>query len=481
MYPCAAILLAAGKSTRMRSKLPKPLHPVCGLPMTAHIVRACRAAGIERIVVVIGHEAERVRAGLGEEVEFALQEVPRGTGDAARAAEPLLKDWPGTIVILAGDMPLLPAETLRELLRHHHDSGAPATLLTAFLDDPTGYGRVIRGEDNRVRRIVEEKDATPEERAVKEWFPSIYAFQGNALWQTLRQVQPNNAQGEYYLTDTIRLLVDDGVPVEAIPVADARYVLGVNTRVELSVVTTLMREHIQRKLMLSGVTLIDPATTYVEADVEIGQDTVLQPNTYLLRGTRIGEDCEIGPNTHIERSTLGNSVRVRFSQVVESILEDGVRVGPFANLRRGTHLHRDVKIGDFVETKNAIFEEKAQASHLSYIGDAEVGAGTNIGAGTITCNYDGYTKSLTRIGRRVFVGSHSTLVAPLTIGEGAFIAAGSAVTEDVPADALAIGRSRMTLKEGWAKAFHERQQKLRAEATQGAQQRPPESKDAPSS
>ncbi len=428
LAPAAAIILAAGKSTRMRSKLPKPLHPLCGLPMTAHVIRACRDAGVERVVVVIGHEAEKVRAGLGSDVEYALQEQQRGTGDAVRAAQPLLADWQGTIVVLAGDVPLLPAETVRHLIAHQQATCAQATLLTAFLEDATGYGRIVRDAAGRVTRIVEEKDATPQERAIQEWNPSIYAFDASALWSALTAIEPNNVQGEFYLTDAIGVLVGRGARVEAIPAADVRDVLGVNTRVELAACAAVMRERLLVKLMLSGVTVMDPRATYVDVDVEVGQDTILEPNTFLLRGTRIGQDCMIGPHARIEASTLGDGVKVLASQIVESVLEDGVRVGPYANLRPGSHLGPRVKVGDFVEIKNARLEAGVSASHLAYIGDAEVGEGTNIGAGTITCNYDGFQKHRTVIGKRVFVGSHSTLIAPVTVSDGAFIAAASAIT-----------------------------------------------------
>lgn len=461
--PIAAIVLAAGRSTRMRSKTPKMLHPLCGLPMTAHVLRACRQAGVGRIVVVVGHQADAVKAGLGDTVEYALQVEQKGTGDAVRAAQPLLGDWTGTILVLAGDVPLLSGETLTRLLAHHRTSHASATLLTAFLNDPTGYGRVVRGADNRVARIVEQKDATEEERAIKEWNPSLYAFDAPSLWSTLAEITPANAQGEYYLTDTIGLLSKRGAPIEAVVADDARDVLGVNNRVELANCATILQQRLLRSLMLSGVSITDPASTYVDVEVEVGQDTVIEPNSFLLRGTRIGEECVIGPLTRIEQSQIGNRVRILASQVVESRLEDDVKVGPFANLRPGTHLGQKVKIGDFVETKNATFHAGAQASHLAYIGDAEVGAGTNIGAGTITCNYDGYAKHRTLIGKHAFIGSNSTLIAPVTVGDGAFVAAASAITEDVPAGAMGIARSRTTLKEGWATLYHARQTAKKSE------------------
>lgn len=461
--PVAAIVLAAGKSTRMRSKLPKPLHPVCGLPMTAHVVRACRLAGIQRVIVVVGHEAETVRAGLGEDVEYALQETQRGTGDAVKAAHSALSGWQGSVLILAGDVPLLTSQALTRLLSHHWKTHAAATLLTAVLEAPFGYGRILRNAEGQVQGIVEERDATDAQRAIQETNPSLYVFQAEALWSALAEVQPLNAQGEFYLTDTIELLVNRGQRVEAVAVEDARDVLGVNTRVELAKMNSLLRERLLRDLMLSGVSVTDPANTYIEVDVTVGQDTVIAPNSYLLRNTTIGEDCVIGPMTRISDSRIGNNVQILASQVVGSVLEEGVRVGPFANLRAGTHLGTKVKIGDFVEVKNATFAAGAQASHLAYIGDAEIGERTNIGAGTITCNYDGYSKHRTVIGSNAFIGSNSTLIAPVTIGDGAFIAAASSVPEDVPADALAIARPRPTIKEGWAAAYHAKKKKAKNE------------------
>ncbi len=448
--PVAAILLAAGKSTRMRSRIPKPLHPLCGLPMTAHVIRACRKAGVERVVVVVGHEADAVRAGLGDGVEYARQTTQRGTGDAVNAAKELLGDWAGTIVVLVGDMPLLPPESLATLLTTHRESHAAATLLTAVSEDATGYGRIVRDGAGNFVRIVEQKDATPEEQKIREWNPSIYAFNGSELWQALTQVTPDNAQGEYYLTDTAGILAAQGKSVVAVPAADSRLVVGINNRVELANVAAIMRRRLLEEAMLSGVSITDPATTYLDVDVKIGQDTIIEPNTYLLRGTVIGEQCVIGPSTRIADSTLGNNVRVVMSQITESVLGDGVKVGPFAHLRPGSRLAANVKIGDFVEVKNSTLGVGAQASHLSYIGDAEIGAGVNIGAGAVTCNYDGVHKYRTIVGDNAFIGTNSTLVAPVTIGAGAFVAAGSPITEDVPPGALALARTRPTIKPEWA-------------------------------
>lgn len=447
----AALILAAGKSTRMRSRLPKSLHPLCGLPLTGHVVRACRACGVGRIIVVVGHEADMVREGLGDDLEYVRQVEQRGSGDAVRAAESLLEGFTRSLLVLAGDVPLLRPATLQRLLAHHQHTTAAATLLTAVLEDPTGYGRVVRNLDGTVARIVEHRDATPEERAIREWNPSVYCFQAPALFSAVKEIRADNAQGEYYLTDVIGVLTRRGERVEAIQTDDPKEVFGVNTRVELAQLARVLRERILTDLMLSGVTVVDPATTYVDIDVRVGQDTVLEPGTILQSGTVIGKECRIGPFTRIANSRLGDRVTVLCSQIVDCEIGNHVRIGPYANLRPGCRLADSVKIGDFVELKNAILGEKVSSAHLSYIGDAEVGAGTNIGAGVVTCNYDGTRKNRTTIGQNAFIGTHATLIAPVTIGDGAYVAAGSPITEDVPEDALAIARSRQTVKPEWAR------------------------------
>jgi len=452
---CAAVILAAGKSTRMRSRLPKALHPLCGLPLTRHVVEACRAAGITRRVVVVGHEADTVREGLGDDLEYALQAEPRGTGDAAQAAEPLLAGFTGTVLVLAGDVPLLRPETLGRLIQRHRETGAAATLLTAFLDDATGYGRIIRNPDGSVARIVEQKDATPEERALREWNPSIYCFEAPLLFAALRDIRPDNAQREHYLTDVIAILAGQGCRIEAVPTEDTREALGVNTRVELAEAGRILRQRILTDLMLSGVTITDPSATYVDVGVIVGPDTVIEPQTFLLAGTSVGEGCTLGPFTRIVNSRIGDNTTVLASQVVDCEIGNNARIGPYANLRPGCRLADRVKIGDFVELKNAVLGEKVSASHLSYIGDAEIGAGTNVGAGVVTCNYDGVRKHRTLIGKDAFIGTHVTLIAPVSIGDGAFLAAGSPIHEDVPEDALAIARTRQTIKPGWARKRRE--------------------------
>lgn len=444
-----AVVLAAGKGTRMKSRLPKAAHAVCGKPMARYPVDAARELGAERVVVVVGHEADAVRAAVGDDVEYALQAEQRGTGHAVMQAERAVREA-DDVLVLNGDLTLVTAEELRTLLAHHRSTGAAATLLTAELEDPGSYGRVVRRPDGSVDRIVERRDASPEEAAIHEINVGLYCFRAAELRDCLSRLRPDNDQGEYYLTDVVGLLVGDGRRVEAVVAADPRCALGVNDRVELAEAAAIQRERILRRHMLAGVTLIDPLTTYIDANVEVGQDTIIHPMSVLQGKTVIGADCQIGPSARIIDSQVADRVTVHASVIVECQVGEGTRIGPFANLRPGCRLGREVKVGDFVELKNAVLEDRVSAGHHAYLGDATVGEKSNIGAGTITCNYDGRKKHRTVIGRGAFVGTHATLVAPVTIGDGAYIAAHSVVTEDVPGDAMAIARSRQTNKEGWA-------------------------------
>lgn len=451
MSTTAAIILAAGKSTRMRSKLSKVLHPVCGKPVLFHILDALAAAGAGRRIVVIGHEGETVRARVEaayaeQGIEFVWQHNPKGTGHAAQQAEALLADHRGPVLVVPGDAPLLSAEVLAELLTAHTGG---ATLLSAMLPDAGSYGRIVRAADGSgsVEAIVEAKDATPEQKAIREMNAAVYVFDGSTLFARLQQLTPNNAQGELYLTDVIGLTRAAGEPVRAVVATDNNVTLGINTRVELAELNEILRKQLLKDLMLSGVSVIDPATTYVEVGVTVGQDTVLHPGTHLRGKTQIGEDCVIGPYVVISDSIVGN----------------GCKVGPFAQLRGKAVLGDGCKIGNFVEVKNGKLAEKVSASHLAYLGDTEIGAVTNIGAGTITCNYDGFTKSMTIIGADAFIGSNSTLIAPVTIGDGALTAAGSVITKDVPAEAIAIARERQMNLEGAEKVRRERKQKEKAD------------------
>jgi bifunctional UDP-N-acetylglucosamine pyrophosphorylase / glucosamine-1-phosphate N-acetyltransferase len=442
----AAIVLAAGRSTRMKSKLPKMLHPVCGKPVLFHLLDALASAGVERRVVVIGHEGALVQktveaAYVG--VEFVWQTEQKGTGHAVRMAESVLADHTGPILVVPGDTPLLTGEILRELLTAHaEDEESSVTLLSAILEDAGSYGRIVRSSNDLVEAIVEAKDATTEQRQLKEINAAVYVFDGKNLFERLSQLTPNNAQGEYYLTDVVALARRAGESVRAVVASDWSVTLGVNTRVELADCSARMRPKILHALMLSGVSIIDPATTYIDASVQIGVDTTIHPGTHLRGKTKIGEDCEIGPYVVITDSIIGNQCRI----------------GPFAQLRVNSVLGDKVKIGNFVETKNSTLGDSVSAGHLTYLGDASIGATTNIGAGTITCNYDGFAKHRTTIGADAFIGSNSILVAPVTVGDGALTAAGSVITKIVPDGALAVAREKQHNIEGWETARRAKKQ-----------------------
>jgi bifunctional UDP-N-acetylglucosamine pyrophosphorylase/glucosamine-1-phosphate N-acetyltransferase len=455
--PTAAVLLAAGRGTRMKSRRAKPLHPLLGKPMGRYPIDCCRAAGIERLVTVVGFQADEVRAALGDDVDYALQAEPRGTGHAVLAAEPELAGWNGTVLVLLADCVLLTPEQLTSLLERHAASGAAATLLTFEALEPGAYGRIRREADGSVAAIVEARDAPPELLAIREVNSGVIAFRSPLLWELLRELAPDPSSGELYLTDAIHLLRERDARVEAVLTEDPDSARSVNDRVELAEATAILRQRILRQHMLNGVTIEDPATTYVDADVRIGADTVLRPMTWLTGRTVIGEECDIGPSARIADSTLGNGISVQSAVITESEIGDGTKIGPFAQLRPGCRVGRKVKIGNFVELKNAVVEDGVSAGHLAYIGDASVGEKTNIGAGTITCNYDGQRKHRTTIGKQAFIGSHSTLIAPVAVGEGAYTAAGSVITEEVPPDALAIGRGRQVNKPEWAKRKRERE------------------------
>ncbi|MCL5283962.1 MAG: bifunctional UDP-N-acetylglucosamine diphosphorylase/glucosamine-1-phosphate N-acetyltransferase GlmU [Armatimonadetes bacterium] len=467
--PCAAIILAAGKSTRMRSRLPKAIHPICGIPLTYHLIQACRQAGIERVIVVIGHQGDLVRDSLGGNVEYAVQAEQRGTGDAVKSALPLLNGFEGQIMTMVGDMPLLRAETLKKVRRLQENTSAALTMLSAISPDAQTYGRVVRGEDGRILRIVEYKDATEQERKIQEWNPSIYCFQAAALRKGIHHLRCDNVQGEYYLTDIVEILSRMGERVEAVPVSDSDEVMSINNRVELAVASRIMQQRILERWMIEGVTVVDPAETYVDVGVDIGCDTVLEPGTILQGDTHVGENCRLGPSSRIIDSVIGDGVTVAYSQIVESVVGPNCKIGPFAHLRPKSYLGANVKIGDFVELKASRLEDNVSASHLAYLGDAEVGRNANIGAGVITCNYDGQQKHRTTIGKYAFIGTDSALIAPITIGDGAFVAAGSIITEDVPPDALGIARARQVTKPNWAQERREKfvpdHQKEKGEAT----------------
>ncbi|TQR40286.1 MULTISPECIES: bifunctional UDP-N-acetylglucosamine diphosphorylase/glucosamine-1-phosphate N-acetyltransferase GlmU [Paenibacillus] len=451
-----AIVLAAGQGKRMKSKLYKVLHPVCGKPMVGHVLDAVESVDCERTVVIVGHGAEAVQQFLGNRAEYALQAEQLGTGHAVKQAKALLDGEEGTTLVICGDTPLVTPETLAQLMELHNRAQASATILTAELNDPTGYGRVIRAEDGSVLKIVEQKDCTTEEQLVKEINTGTYCFDNVKLFAALEQIRNDNAQQEYYLTDVIGIMKAQGDTVQAYCTPDNSEAIGVNDRLVLSEAERFMRERINKRHMLNGVTIIDPANTYIESGVVIGADTIIEPGTSLRGNTTVGGECVIGPNSEIVDSTIGDQVHIKQSVLCEAIVGDESSVGPFAYLRPGARLGKQVKVGDFVEIKNASLDDQTKVSHLSYIGDAEVGKNVNIGCGAITVNYDGFNKSLTQIGDDAFIGSNVNLIAPIKVGTGAYVVAGSTITHPVPDNDLAIARERQVNKPGYAEKIRAR-------------------------
>ncbi|NPV74061.1 MAG: bifunctional UDP-N-acetylglucosamine diphosphorylase/glucosamine-1-phosphate N-acetyltransferase GlmU [Pelotomaculum sp.] len=446
----AAVILAAGRGTRMKSKLPKVLHRVCGRPMLSYIVNAVAAAGIKKIVVVAGYGAEQVAREVEGLAQVALQAEQLGTAHALLQAGPFLSGFAGKVLVLCGDTPLIEAGTLAKLAGFHRTAGAAATLLTAELDDPAGYGRVIRDGRGNVIKIVEEKDASPAEKLIREINTGIYCFEAAGLFDALKGIRPANAQGEYYLTDIVEIYVRAGLAVAAFKLENPVEITGINDRRQLAEVEKYLRRRVLEDLMQSGVTVLDPASTFVDGTVQVGRDTVIYPFTFLEGSTIIGEDCVIGPGSRLVNAVVGNGVSVQNSVVIESQIGDCCSIGPFAYLRPETRLGRNVKVGDFVEIKKSVIGDGSKVPHLSYVGDATVGAGVNIGCGTITCNYDGRNKWPTRIGDGAFIGSNTNLVAPVEIGAGAVTGAGSTITKNVPDGALAVERARQVLVPDWA-------------------------------
>lgn len=449
-----AVVLAAGQGTRMKSKLYKVLHPVCGKPMVEHVVDHIQEIGAERIVTIVGHGAEKVQDQLGSRSEYALQAQQLGTAHAVLQADKALGKLTGTTLVICGDTPLIRPDTMKALLAHHQKTSAKATILTGIPEDPTGYGRILRDSKGYVERIVEQKDASTDELQVREINSGTYCFDNEALFAALKLVKNDNSQGEYYLPDVIEIIKNQGDIVSAYATDDFEETLGVNDRVALSQAETLMRKLIAKKHMKNGVTIINPTNTYISADAVIGSDTVLQPGVIIEGASEIGEDCLIGPNSHIKDSKIGHRTTVHSSVVTQSIIGEDTAVGPFAHIRPHSEIGNEAKVGNFVEIKKTKLGHHSKVSHLSYIGDAEVGERVNIGCGVITVNYDGKNKFITTIEDDSFVGCNSNLMAPVTIGQGAYVAAGSTITKNVPAEALSIGRVRQENKEGYVKKLN---------------------------
>ena len=445
-----AIILAAGEGTRMKSALPKSLHKTAGKTLLQHVTDAAEAAGMDELIVIIGHGADEMKAALTPNAKAVLQEKPLGTGHAVQMAAGQI-DPEALVLVLCGDAPLLRPETLQALITIHEQHQHAATTLSARLENPFGYGRILRDGSNRLQAIVEEKDADETQKTIKEINAGTYCFSGQALLDVLPKLTSDNSQGEYYLTDTLALLREAGRSVGVHCLEDPDEIKAVNTRAQLAEVESIFRDRINHYHMANGVTMINPDHTYIGTDVIIGRDTCIEPGVILEGKTRIGEGCTIGQNSRITDSTLGDRVKVTQSTLRESTVGDDTGIGPFANLRPGSNLGKRVRIGDYVEIKKANIGDDTTAAHLAYIGDAEVGSHVNIGCGVVFVNYDGKKKSTTIVEDHAFIGSNSNLVAPVTIETGAYIAAGSTITSDVPSDALAIARGRQRNIDGWTK------------------------------
>lgn len=444
------LILAAGKGTRMKSNIPKIVHKVNGIPMISKIITVLEEIGSTENILILGYKKEEVLKVVGENSSYVLQNEQLGTGHAVIQAKDKLKDYDGDVMVVCGDTPLLKPETLKKLYNFYKDSGAVTTILTSIYENPFGYGRIVK-ENGLVKAIVEEKEANDEVKKIKEVNAGVYCFNSKELFKALNKINNNNEKGEYYLTDVIGIQVNENKKVRSFILEDSMEILGVNSKVELAQAGNILRDRKNISLMEDGVILIDPTNTYIEENVKIGKDTVIYPGAIIQGDTVIGENCEILGTTRIINSKIKNNVKIESSVIEDSILEDGVTMGPFAHLRPKSHLKESVHIGNFVEVKKSTLEKGVKAGHLTYLGDAQVGENTNIGAGTITCNYDGVNKFKTIIGKEAFIGSDSMLVAPVNIGEKALVGAGSVITKDVPDNALAVSRSKQIIKSDWRK------------------------------
>ena len=444
-----SVILAAGMGTRMKSKMPKVLHKVCGKPLSKWVIDASKAAGADKVCAVVGHKAETVKEVLGDVCEFALQAEQKGTGHAVMQAIDVIKNSKGEVVILNGDTPLITAETINKAIEYHKNNGNQATVITAILDDATGYGRIVRDNDGSVLKIVEQKDASEEEKKINEVNSGMYVFDAQSLVYALDKITPNNAQGEYYLTDTLEILLSAGKKIGGYAISDNDEIRGINDRVQLNEAEKIMQKRINEYHMRNGVTMRNPESVYIEGGVEIDNDTEICQNVTIKSGTKIGSECVIGSGSMLDRAVIHDGVDVLSSVILESEVDEGTHVGPFAYIRPNCHVGKEVKVGDFVELKNSNIDDGTKISHLTYIGDSDVGKRVNFGCGTVTCNYDGKKKYRTTIGDDCFVGCNTNFVSPINVGDGVYIAAGSTITEDIPENSLSIARARQINKEGW--------------------------------
>lgn len=444
-----SLILAAGKGTRMKSDKPKVLHEVNGIPMLKRVTRTLENIGIENNVFILGHKKEEVLQEMGT-VPFVVQEQQLGTGHAILIAKEIIEEFKDDVLITCGDTPLLKEKTLNEMKNYFYEGNYDCLVLSCKVKDSFGYGRIVK-KDGRLVNMVEQKDATVEEQKIDEINSGVYMFKYDKLIDAISKIDNNNSQGEYYLPDAVKVLVKEGLKVDTYQIFEEEEILGVNSKVQLAQATKILRNRKNIELMDAGVILIDPETTYIEEKVEIGEDTIIYPNVIIQGETKIGKNCKILSNTRIENSLIGNNVKIESSLIEQSKIEGGVTIGPFAHLRPKAHLKEDVHIGNFVEIKNATLEKGVKTGHLTYIGDAVIGENTNIGAGTITCNYDGKNKHRTIIGENSFIGSNSVLIAPVNLGSEVYTAAGSVITKNVPNKTLAFGRAKQINKEGWKK------------------------------
>jgi bifunctional UDP-N-acetylglucosamine pyrophosphorylase/glucosamine-1-phosphate N-acetyltransferase len=452
-----AVILAAGKGTRMKSKLYKVLHPVMDRPMVQHVIDQVNTVQLDKLVTIVGFGAEKVKEYIGSESEFVMQEKQLGTGHAVLQAEELLKDKEGTTIVVCGDTPLIRAETYQKLFDHHEKTKAKATVLTAKAPDPTGYGRVVRNKENEVERIVEHKDANEVERSIDEINTGTYCFDNKALFEALQHVSNDNVQGEYYLPDVISIMRRQSEKVSAFLTGDFNETIGINDRVQLAEAEKMLKRRINEQHMLNGVSIIDPDHTYIHPEVKIEPDAIIHPGTIIKGDSVIEAEAEIGPNSEITNCHIGEKTIIRQSITADSRIGKRVRIGPYAHIRPESVISDQVKVGNFVEVKKTKLGEGSKVSHLSYMGDAEVGSNVNIGCGTITVNYDGTKKHVTTIEDDAFIGCNSNLIAPVTVGKGSYVAAGSTINRNVPEDTLAVARARQSNKEGYVTKLKNRQ------------------------
>lgn len=449
MKETAVLIMAAGKGKRMKSDLPKVLHNLAGKPILNYVFDTINHFEVKRKIIIVGYKSEKIRELIGDKIEYAEQKEQLGTAHAVLQTKELLSDFKGNVLILSGDVPFLTVKTLKRLLKYHQSNNFCCTLMSAILKNPQGYGRIIRDKEGKMEGIIEEVDLPVDKKLITEINTGIYCFDKEKLFQALEKIVPENKQGEYYLTDIVKILLKEGLDVGSIIAKDNSEILGINTQLDLANASKKVYQRMIQKLMFQGVSIIDPNSTFIEPGVKIGQDTIIYPFTIIEKGTKIGKSCLIGPYSHLIDANIGNGVKIWASIIESSTVKERVNIGPYAHLRPETIVKKGAKIGNFVELKKTILGEGSKASHLTYLGDAVIGKQVNIGAGTITCNYDGQKKNKTVIEEGVFIGSNNSLVAPVKIGKGSYTGAGSTITEDVPAGNLAIARARQKNISGW--------------------------------